>query len=84
MERKFNFAPKEYFHIYNRGTDKRKIFNDQKDYKRFLESLYLFNSTERVVLKLVPKKDRFSYDRRETIVDIGAYCLMPNHFHFSC
>lgn len=81
MERKFNFAPEEYYHIYNRGTDKRKIFNDQKDYQRFMESLYLFNSTERVVLRLVPKKDRFIYDREETIVDIGAYCLMPNHFH---
>ena len=81
MERKFSFAPEEYFHIYNRGTDKRKIFNDQKDYQRFMESLYLFNSTERVVLRLIPKKDRFIYDREETIVDIGAYCLMPNHFH---
>ena len=81
MERKFSFAPEEYFHIYNRGTDKRKIFDDQKDYQRFTESLYLFNSTERVVLRLIPKKDRFIYDREETIVDIGAYCLMPNHFH---
>ncbi len=81
MERRINFAPDEYFHIYNRGTDKRQIFYGDKDYQRFVESLYLFNSTERVVLKMVPKKDRFYYDRGETIVDIGAYCLMPNHFH---
>lgn len=81
MERKINFAPEEYFHIYNRGTDKREIFNNNSDYTRFLESLYLFNSQERVVLKMVPKKERFTYERGETIVDIGAYCLMPNHFH---
>lgn len=81
MERGISFAPEEYFHIYNRGTEKRKIFLDKSDYQRFLESLYLFNSTERVVLRLVPKKERFIYDRDETIVDIGAYCLMPNHFH---
>ncbi len=81
MNRNFSFAPEEYFHIYNRGTDKRNIFNNQKDYQRFLESLYLFNSTERVILRLVPKKDRFLYNREETIVDIGAYCLISNHFH---
>ena len=81
MERRISFAPDEYFHVYNRGTDKRQIFYGERDYQRFVESLYLFNSTERIVLKMVPQKDRFSYDREETIVDIGAYCLMPNHFH---
>jgi len=81
MERGINFAPEEYFHIYNRGTDKRVIFNNAGDYQRFLESLYLFNSTKRIVFRLIPKKERFTYDRDETIVDIGAYCLMPNHFH---
>lgn len=81
MYREFKFAPDEYYHIYNRGTDKRDIFTNTADYTRFVESLYLFNSEERIVLKMVSKKDRFSYDRGETIVDIGAYCLMPNHFH---
>jgi len=79
--RNLSFAPEEYFHVYNRGTDKRKIFNDQKDYERFMESLYLFNSPERIVLKTIPKKDRFFYERDDTVVDIGSYCLMPNHFH---
>lgn len=81
MYREFKFAPEEYFHIYNRGTDKRDIFIDQADYARFIESLYLFNSGERIILKMVSKKERFSYDRGKTITDIGAYCLMPNHFH---
>lgn len=81
MERGFRFAPDEYYHVYNRGVDKRSIFENKADYRRFVESLYLFNSIERIVLRLVPKKDRFSCDREETIVYIGAYCLMPNHFH---
>lgn len=81
MYREFKFAPDEYYHIYNRGTDKREIFINAKDHTRFIESLYLFNSEERIVLKMVSKKNRFSYDKGETIVDIGAYCLMPNHFH---
>jgi len=79
--RDINFSPDEYFHIYNRGTDKREVFCDKKDYERFMESLYLFNSEERVILKVIPKKERFFHERNNTIVDIGAYCLMPNHFH---
>src|SRR3989338_1577768 len=82
MERRISFAPDEYFHVYNRGTDKRQIFYCERDYQRFIESLYLFNSTERIVLKMVPQKDRFYYDREEKIVDIGVYFLLANHFHF--
>lgn len=81
MERKFNFAPEEYFHIYNRGTEKRKIFLDKNDYKRFLKCLYLCNSINPIKLRNVSKEKTFYYEREETIVDIGAYCLMPNHFH---
>jgi len=81
MYREFKFAPDEYYHIYNRGTEKREIFTNTQDYIRFIESLYLFNTEKRIVLKMVSKEDRFSYDRGETIVNIGAYCLMPNHFH---
>ena len=33
MERKIKFAPEEYFHIYNRGTDKRTIFENKNDYE---------------------------------------------------
>lgn len=81
MERKFSFAPEEYFHIFNRGTEKREIFTISDDYKRFIKTLYLCNSVNPIKLRDVPKKETFSYEREETLVDIGAYCLMPNHFH---
>ena len=81
MERKFNFAPEEYFHIYNRGTDKREIFSIPDDYKRFIKTLYLCNSVNPIKLRNIPKKETFSYEREETLDDIGLYCLMPNHFH---
>jgi len=32
-----------YYHIYNRGVEKRKIFLDKWDYVRFLESMREFN-----------------------------------------
>ena len=38
-----DFAFEEYYHLYNRGVDKRVIFNDRADYSRFQELLYLAN-----------------------------------------
>jgi len=42
--RKKEFATDEYYHIYNRGVDKREIFCDEKDYLRFLVSMREFNN----------------------------------------
>jgi len=44
MERKHAFAENEYYHLYNRGVDKRVIFSTASDYRRFLMLLYLANS----------------------------------------
>lgn len=79
MTRRTDFAIGEFYHIYNRGTDKRNIFLDQRDYNRFLALLYCCNSTDNVVLRL--EEQPFLKQRKETLVDVGCYCLMPNHFH---
>jgi len=42
--RKTKLAQGEYYHIYNRGVDKRNIFSDKKDIERFLKSIREFNS----------------------------------------
>jgi len=84
MERKFSFAPGEYYHIYNRGTDKRKIFLDWRDHWRFIALLYVANSQSVIHLSDHEGKDPISLldlPREKILVDIGAYCLMPNHFH---
>jgi len=41
--RKIQLANNEFYHVYNRGTDKRKIFLDNTDYQRFLLSMHLMN-----------------------------------------
>lgn len=75
-----SFAPGEFYHVYNRGTEKRNIFLNKSDYLRFLLLLYHCNSNKSAVLRLENKN--FDLDpKRETMVDICAYCLMPNHFH---
>jgi putative transposase len=78
--RKVNFVQGEYYHIYNRGNSKQKIFNDEKDYKHFIQLLYLSNTIRKVILRDI-SKDVFNFDQEKEIVSIGAYCLMPNHFH---
>lgn len=86
MERKFKFAEDEIYHIYNRGVEKRKIFLDDKDYARMELLLFLCNSQTHVNVgayerRGVNQHDLWSLDIGKPLVDIGAWCLMPNHFH---
>ncbi len=46
--RKTTFANGEYYHIYNRGVDKREVFLDEADFERFLICLREFNCVEAV------------------------------------
>lgn len=71
----------EYYHLYSRGTEKRTIFKTAKDYTRFLYILYLCNGSIAVNFRELEDEDIFNVKRGETLLDIGAYCLMPNHFH---
>ena len=41
--KKVIFENGEYYHVYNRGVDKREVFVDKFDYLRFLESIDEFN-----------------------------------------
>lgn len=87
MFRQDPFVTGEYYHIYNRGVDKRIIFKSNKDYERFIILLYLANSTDSFKLDdLVHKQHKIFNEilllgRGESLVSIGAWCLMPNHFH---
>ncbi len=74
----------EFFHIYNRGNSKQKIFLDTEDYERFVKLLYLCNSEYNINFRndIVKKHiDAFEFQRGKIIVHIGAWVLMPNHFH---
>jgi len=67
--RKQVFAPGEYYHLYNRGTEKRVIFLDKKDYSHFLFLMYICNTTKSIELRNIGQ----NFDREKTIVDIGAH-----------
>lgn len=80
--RKTAFVPGEYYHIYNRGNSKQKIFLSKKDYNRFITLLYGVNTNERFNFFDLQKSGKiFSKEIKNQLVSIGAYCLMPNHFH---
>ena len=81
MERKITFSVKEFYHLYNRGVEKRDIFVEKKDWERFHKLLYVANST--IPFRFIETEDQSidTIDRGDPIVAIGAYVLMPNHFH---
>lgn len=75
----------EFYHLYNRGIDKRSTFNQQRDYKRFQQTLYYYQfSGPKPRFSRFAKADLSSFkpDLNKKLVDIISYCIMPNHFHF--
>lgn len=68
-----------YYHVYNRGVNKRSIFKSEDDYVYFLGLLkrYLDPGSES------KDKDRFGriYPSYADEIKLRAFCLMPNHFH---
>ncbi len=80
--RKVKFIQGEYFHIYNRGNDKKVIFKDKEDYERFVGLMYACNQVENFKIDNLQKDEGlFNVIRKNLLVNVGAYCLMPNHFH---
>jgi putative transposase len=80
--RKINLVQGEYFHIYNRGNDKKVIFKDKEDYERFVGLMYACNQKENFKSDNLGKdQGLFNVEKITKLVDIGVYCLMPNHFH---
>ncbi len=65
--RNLTFGTGEFYHVYNRGVDKRKTFLDDTDYDDFLSAIY---------------KSKYSNKDGKQLVNIHAYVCMPNHFHF--
>ncbi len=78
--RKVNFVDREYYHLYSRGNNMQKIFQNKHDYEHFLKLIFLANGEQRFKISFL---DSVVYEtkRGDSIVGIGAYCLMPNHFH---
>lgn len=74
-----------YYHIFNRGVEKRTVFQSSSDYQRFLQTLdyYRFYPTK---LKLstflnLNEPPLNKNLKQQPLVRILCFCLMSNHFH---
>ncbi|MFH0936817.1 MAG: transposase [Candidatus Daviesbacteria bacterium] len=74
----------EIYHIFNRGVEKKDIFREYRDYKRFQQTFHYYqyqgpkpkySSSKHGIYTFAPIPEN-------RLVEIYSYCLMPNHFHF--
>ena len=65
-----------FYHVYNRGVEKRTIFVDEFDYKMFLSYLKAYLSPPHPE-QVRPVRASNIYEQ----VQLICFCLMPNHFH---
>lgn len=78
--RKTPFVNGEKYHLFNRGTEKRDIFMDLFDIKRFFLCMDLFNHSSPI--KSVWDLKGKPPPNKDPLVSFICYCLNPNHFHF--
>ena len=84
----------EFYHLLNRGVDKRNIFLDKQDYMSFIHDLFEFNDQQntdsnnfyfRQTLDVwypeFGKQSKRQKRTRKLLVNIHFFCLMPNHYH---
>lgn len=92
---KKQYLENSYYHIYNRGVEKRLIFQNLQDYGVFLSYLkeYLIPKNEKELFDKLSDQNISSKERDKILkllrlnnfageISLLAYCLMPNHFHF--
>ena len=75
------YVDNTYYHVYNRGVEKRTIFLDEKDYKVFLSYLKFYLSPPEPrgpSPRLSPAQQLTNHNLKIALI---SYCLMPNHFH---
>lgn len=88
------YLSNSYYHLYNRGVEKRKIFLDKQDYKVFLSYIKEYLTLKDVdSLRNKLSRVETSYEEKDQIlkkirlnnfygeITLLCYCLMENHFH---
>lgn len=79
------FSNNQYYHIFNRGVEKRTVFLDKRDYDRFIETMVYYQEIKPLCRFSFKKRDIFLNSppvKSNKQVEIISYILMPSHFHF--
>ena len=88
--RKIVFQNDCLYHIFNRGIERRSMFQGINDLNRAMELISFYNHktipirySQFLQLSVENRKEMLKrFSKSERLVDILAFCLMPNHFHF--
>ena len=72
-----NFRPNSYYHVYNRGVEKREIFLDEQDRRVFLGLFGRYLDPDHKE----SDSSKIDYQDFSKMIEIQCYCLMDNHFH---
>ena len=88
------YRENSFYHIYNRGVEKRTIFQDEQDFSVFLSCLKTYLSPKRDINLPVLLADQRLSSKEKAVatneffmknysdsVDLLCYSLMSNHFH---
>ncbi len=89
------YIANSYYHLYNRGVEKRLIFLDDQDYSVFLSYIktYLEPKDDSMLQSILADPSSSSKEKDKALkllrlnnfsdsIQLIAYILMPNHFHF--
>lgn len=82
--RNIEFVNGEYYHVFNRGVDKRSIFSNKSQQAFFFNRLHLLNTTDNTKYFNNQRNKHKGKDINgigEQLVSIVAYSLLPNHYH---
>ncbi len=83
----------EVYHVVVRAIENLKLFRNEKDYLRMIHDLFEFNDNNPVSsvyrhrrVSNVPRSflgtlEKARGKKRDMLVEILAFCLMPNHIH---
>lgn len=88
--RKVVLANNQIYHLYNRGIDHKPVFTTKWEFQRAIDVIKFYQFADlpfrfSQLLKL-PSEERIKIltdisSENRKLVEIIAYCLMPNHFH---
>ena len=81
----YRIAPlvnKQVYHVFNRGVEKRNVFTDRRERVRFLATIRYYQQIRPPVKFSQAGESEKENLSDNKLVEIIAYCLMPNHFHF--
>lgn len=92
--RKEQFVNNEIYHIVLRAIDDNIIFKNTNDYYRGIFSIYEFNNINPTTirdrrearlrektLRAITRDPLSADDKRDKLVEVLSFCLMPNHPH---